>query len=50
MYVAHAALRRGPEFLARTAAKADDNPQSILGTAVGWELLKKVRPDRASQA
>ncbi|TDD05293.1 hemerythrin domain-containing protein [Nonomuraea diastatica] len=42
MYVAHDALRRELELLARTAAKAGDDPRRILGTAAGWELFKKV--------
>lgn len=41
MYAAHDALRRELELLARTAARVDDDPRRILGTAVGWELFKK---------
>jgi hypothetical protein len=41
MYAAHDALRREMELLARTAARVDDDPRRILGTAVGWELFKK---------
>ncbi|MEU6720995.1 hemerythrin domain-containing protein [Nonomuraea sp. NPDC046802] len=42
MYAAHDALRRELGLLAQTAAKAGDDPWRILGTAVGWELFKKV--------
>lgn len=41
MYAAHDALRRELELLARTAARLDDDPRRILGTAVGWQLFKK---------
>ena len=41
MYAAHDALRRELELLARTAARADDDPGRILGAAVGWELFRK---------
>jgi hemerythrin-like domain-containing protein len=41
MYVAHDALRRELELLARTAARVDDDPRRILSTAVGWVLFKK---------
>lgn len=41
MHAAHDALRRELEFLARATARIDDDPRRILGTAIGWELLKK---------
>lgn len=41
MYVAHAALRRELEHLARITAGTGDDPMHILPTAAGWELFKK---------
>jgi iron-sulfur cluster repair protein YtfE (RIC family) len=41
MYVAHDALRRDLERLARTTVRIDDDPRRILRTASGWELFKK---------
>jgi iron-sulfur cluster repair protein YtfE (RIC family) len=41
MYVAHDALRRDLEHLARITTRTDDDPRRILRTAVGWELFKK---------
>ena len=35
MYLAHDALRRELELLARTAARIDDDPRRILGTTAG---------------
>jgi len=40
MYAIHDALRRELEHLAGITARASDDPQRILRTAVGWELFK----------
>ena len=40
MYAMHDALRRELERIARISARADDDPQRILRTAVGWQLFK----------
>ncbi|MBO2450620.1 hemerythrin domain-containing protein [Actinomadura barringtoniae] len=41
MFAMHNALRRELEFIAKTAARTDDDPRRILATAVGWEMFKK---------
>ncbi|MBO2458360.1 hemerythrin domain-containing protein [Actinomadura sp. LCR2-06] len=41
MYVMHDALRRELEQLAKATARHDDDPRTVLRTAVGWELFKK---------
>jgi len=41
MFAMHDALRRELEFIAKTAARTDDDPRQILATAVGWEMFKK---------
>jgi iron-sulfur cluster repair protein YtfE (RIC family) len=40
MYAIHDAMRRELERIARVAARIDDDPQKVLGTAVGWEMFK----------
>jgi hypothetical protein len=40
MYTIHAALRRELDRIARVTARPDDDPQHVLGTAVGWEMFK----------
>jgi hemerythrin-like domain-containing protein len=40
MYIMHDALRRELEIISRIAAKQDDDPQTILRTALGWEMFK----------
>lgn len=42
MYVAHDALRRELDQLAKVTAVGGDEPRRVLATAVGWELFKKV--------
>lgn len=41
MYAMHDALRRDLEQLAKITARLDDDPRSLLRTAVGWELFTK---------
>ncbi|MFD0902162.1 hemerythrin domain-containing protein [Actinomadura sediminis] len=41
MYAMHDALRRELEHLAKITARLDDDPRSLLRTAVGWELFTK---------
>ncbi|MFI6517942.1 hemerythrin domain-containing protein [Spirillospora sp. NPDC050679] len=41
MYAMHDALRRELEHLAKITARIDDDPGTLLRTAVGWELFTK---------
>ena len=41
MYAMHDALRRELEQLAKVTARLDDDPRTVLRTAVGWELFTK---------
>ncbi|MGI5166627.1 hemerythrin domain-containing protein [Spirillospora sp. CA-253888] len=41
MYAMHDALRRELEHLAKITARVDDDPRTLLRTAVGWELFTK---------
>jgi iron-sulfur cluster repair protein YtfE (RIC family) len=41
MHAMHRALRRELEYLAKIAARADDDPRQILVNAAGWEMFKK---------
>ncbi|WP_433259494.1 hemerythrin domain-containing protein (plasmid) [Streptosporangium sp. CA-135522] len=40
MYLMHDALGREARQLARATARADRDPQAVLGSAAGWELFK----------
>ncbi|GAA2418653.1 hemerythrin domain-containing protein [Nonomuraea africana] len=40
MYLMHDALRREAQHLARATARADRDPQTVLGTTAGWQLFK----------
>ncbi|WP_198653834.1 hemerythrin domain-containing protein [Actinocorallia populi] len=41
MYAMHHALQRELEHLAKVTARLDDDPRTVLRTAVGWELFTK---------